>query len=118
MGQCNLSCAAAPGSAVLPQGKGKLHQAIVVCSLHDGGTWGPNYANVAGSIVAGGISNLYYPAPDRGTGLTFQRAFTVTAQGALGAIGVEFWPDVSRRLFHGPGAGTAPTASSPNSSGY
>ena len=89
-----------------------------VWARNDNGTWGPNYANVAGSIVAGGISNLYYPASDRGVGLTFQRAFTVTAEGALGAIGVEFWPDVSRRLFHGPGAGTAPTASSPNSSGY
>ena len=89
-----------------------------VWARNDNGTWGPNYANVAGSIVAGGISNLYYPASDRGVGLTFQRAFTVTAGGALGAIGVEFWPDVSRRLFHGRGAGTAPTASSPNSSGY
>jgi hypothetical protein len=89
-----------------------------VWARNDNGTWGPNYANVAGSIVAGGISNLYYPASDRGAGLTFQRAFTVTAQGALGAIGVEFWPDVSRRLFHGRGARTAPTASSPNSSGY
>jgi hypothetical protein len=68
--------------------------------------------------VAGGISNLYYPASDRGIGLTFQRAFTVTAEGALGAIGVEFWPDFSGRLFHGRVAGTAPTASSPNSSGY
>lgn len=89
-----------------------------VWARNDNGTWGPNYANVAGSIVAGGISNLYYPASDRGIGLTFQRAFTVTAEGALGAIGVEFWPDVSRRLFHGRGAGTAPTASLPNSSGY
>jgi hypothetical protein len=89
-----------------------------VWARNDNGTWGPNYANVAGSIVAGGISNLYYPASDRGVGLTFQRAFTVTAEGSLGAIGVEFWPDVSRRLFHGRGGGTAPTASSPNSSGY
>ena len=99
---------------------GRLLYAVstTVWARNDNGTWGPNYANVAGSIVAGGISNLYYPASDRGIGLTFQRAFTVTAEGALGAIGVEFWPDVSGRLFHGRGAGTAPTASSPNSSGY
>lgn len=106
------------------KGRGSFNRRLLyavsttVWARNDNGTWGPNYANVAGSIVAGGISNLYYPASDRGAGLTFQRAFTVTAQGALGAIGVEFWPDVSRRLFHGPGAGTAPTASSRNSSGY
>jgi hypothetical protein len=99
---------------------GRLLYAVstTVWARNDNGTWGPNYANVAGSVVAGGISNLYYPASDRGIGLTFQRSFTVTAEGALGAIGVEFWPDVSRRLFQARGAGTAPTASSPNSSGY
>lgn len=71
-----------------------------VWTKNDNGTWGPNYANVLGNIVAGGISNLYYPAEDRGVGLTFQGAAIVTAEGALGSIGVEFWPDVSRRLFH------------------
>jgi hypothetical protein len=70
-----------------------------VRARNDNGTWGPNYANVAGSIVAGGISNLYYPASDRGVGLTFQRAFTVTAEGALGAIGVEFRPDGGRKCL-------------------
>ena len=64
-------------------------------------TSGDNYANVLGNIAAGGLSNLYYPSTDRGVGLTFQRAFTVTAEGALGAIFVEFWPDISRHVFHG-----------------
>lgn len=66
----------------------------------DNGTWGPNYANVLGNVVAGGISNLYYPSQDRGVGQTFESAATVTAEGALGSLGVEFWPDVSRKLFH------------------
>jgi hypothetical protein len=69
----------------------------VICK-NDNGKWGPNYSNVLGNLAAGGISNLYYPASDRGAGLTFQRAFTVTAEGALGAIFVEFWPDISRKL--------------------
>ena len=71
-----------------------------VWSRHDDATWGPNYGNVLGNLVAGGISNLYYPSSDRGAGLTFERAFTVTAEGTLGAVAYEFWPDVSRKLFH------------------
>jgi len=66
---------------------------------NDAGRWVPNYSNVLGNIAAGGISNLYYPSADRGVGLTFQRAATVTAEGALGAVFVEFWPDISRKLF-------------------
>lgn len=65
----------------------------------DNGTWGPNYANVMGNLAAGGISNLYYPASDRGVDLTFERGFTVTAYGALGGVFNEFWPDVARKVF-------------------
>jgi hypothetical protein len=72
----------------------------MVITRNDNGKWGPNYANVFGNIIAGGISNAYYPASDRGMGLTFQRAFTVTAEGAIGSIFVEFWPDINRRVFH------------------
>jgi hypothetical protein len=71
-----------------------------VWTKNDNGTWGPNYANVLGNLTAGGISNLYYPAENRGVGLIFEGAATVTAEGALGAMGVEFWPDISRKLFH------------------
>jgi hypothetical protein len=67
---------------------------------NDNGKWGPNYANVAGNLAAGGLANLYYPSNDRGVGLTFQRAFTVTAEGTIGAVFVEFWPDIERRVFH------------------
>ena len=71
-----------------------------VITKNDNGTWGPNYANVFGNIIAGGISNAYYPSTDRGAGLTFERAFTVTAEGTIGAFFVEFWPDINRHLFH------------------
>lgn len=60
----------------------------------DSGAWVPNFGNVMGNLAAGGISNFYYPESDRGVGLTFQRAFIVTAEGALGALFYEFWPDV------------------------
>ena len=84
-----------------------------VWARRDNLTWGFNYANISGNLVAGGLSNLYYPASDRGIGLTFERAFTVTAEGGLGTLGVEFWPDVSRRIFHGRGAGKTATAPTP-----
>jgi hypothetical protein len=66
----------------------------------DNGKWQPNYSNVLGNFVAGGISNLYYPPSDRGVGLTFERASVVTAEGALGSLFVEFIPDVQRHVFH------------------
>ena len=60
----------------------------------DTGKWGPNYANVLGNLIAGGISNAYYPADDRGVGKTFNGAATVTAEGVVGAELIEFWPDI------------------------
>ncbi len=54
----------------------------VICK-GDNGRWQPNYSNVLGSIAAGGISNAYYPASERGAGLTFENAFI-----GIGATGV------------------------------
>lgn len=65
----------------------------------DNGKWGPSYANVLGNFVSGGISNAYYPAADRGVEQTLDGAITVTAEGAIGAEFIEFWPDISRHLF-------------------
>ena len=70
-----------------------------VWSKSDNGKWGPNYSNVLGNLAAGGISNLYYPASDRGAGLTFERGLTVTAYGAFGGVFNEFWPDVAKKIF-------------------
>jgi hypothetical protein len=65
----------------------------------DNGKWQPNISNLLGNIAAGGISNLYYPAEDRGFGLTIEQGFLVTAEGTFGALLIEFYPDVSRH-FH------------------
>ena len=65
----------------------------------DNGRWQPNYSNVLGNFAAGGISNLYYPAGDRGLVSTYQRTIVITAEGVLGATFSEFWPDISHRLF-------------------
>ena len=46
----------------------------VICKGDNGG-WQPNYSDILGSLAAGGISNLYYPAKDRnGAALTFENA--------------------------------------------
>ena len=66
---------------------------------NDSGSHGPNYSNILGNLTAGGISNLYYPASDRGAGLTFERGLTVTAYGAFGGIFNEFWPDIAKKIF-------------------
>ncbi len=66
----------------------------------DNGKWQPNYSNILGNIAAGGIANLYYPSTDKGVSLIFERAFTVTAEGAGGAVLLEFWPDLERHFRH------------------
>jgi hypothetical protein len=66
---------------------------------NDNGGRGPNYSNLLGNIAAGGISNLYYPASDRGVGLTFERGAVVTAEGAIGGVFEEFWPDIARKVL-------------------
>ena len=40
----------------------------------DNGNWQPNYSAVLGSVVAGSISNAYYPNKNRGAALTFELA--------------------------------------------
>jgi hypothetical protein len=64
----------------------------------DNGKWQPNFSNLLGNMAAGGISNLYYPKDDRGLGLTIEQGFLVTAEGAFGALLIEFAPDVIRHF--------------------
>lgn len=45
----------------------------VICK-GDNGRWQANYSSILGGLAAGGISNLYYPAKDRGVGLMFENA--------------------------------------------
>jgi hypothetical protein len=67
----------------------------VMCKS-DSGKWEPNYSNVLGNLISGGISNVYYPEQDRGAAQTFQSAATVTAEGMIGAALIEFWPDIAQ----------------------
>jgi hypothetical protein len=65
----------------------------------DNGTWGPNYANVAGNFISGGISNLYYPDEDTGFEKTVIGAMTVTAEGVIGSELIEFLPDIEHHFL-------------------
>ncbi|MGD0125706.1 MAG: carboxypeptidase-like regulatory domain-containing protein [Terriglobia bacterium] len=67
---------------------------LAVCK-GDNKRWQPNYSNILGSLAAGGISNLYYPAKDRGATLTFENAFIGIGAGAVVNLAQEF---VLRRL--------------------
>jgi hypothetical protein len=71
-----------------------------ICKHDNTGKWEPNYSNVAGNIIAGAISNLYYPGSNSGIGLTISNGMIVTAEGGFGSVFQEFWPDISRKLFH------------------
>ena len=70
----------------------------VICK-GDNGKWQPNYSGILGGLAAGGISNLYYPATDRGAELTVEN--TIIGIGTTAAANVlqEF---VIRRLTPHP----------------
>ncbi len=62
----------------------------VVCK-GDNRRWQVNYSGILGSMAAGGISNLYYPAGDRnGVGLTFENAALGIAGSAAQNLFQEF----------------------------
>jgi carboxypeptidase family protein len=62
----------------------------VVCK-GDNGHWQVNYSGIVGSLAAGGISNLYYPASDRdGVSLTFEDALISIAGSAAQNLFQEF----------------------------
>jgi hypothetical protein len=76
------------------------HAAIsAVRCKDDNGRADWNYSNVLGNVAAGAIANTYYAPADRGPSLVFGRALTVTAEGAVGALFYEFWPDISRKFL-------------------
>jgi hypothetical protein len=61
----------------------------VICK-GDNGHWQACYSTLIGGIAAGGISNLYYPASDRGAGLTFENAAIGIGASAAANILQEF----------------------------
>jgi hypothetical protein len=62
----------------------------VICK-GDNGHWEANYSSIVGSLAAGGISNLYYPAQNRdGLELTFENALIGIGESAAVNLLQEF----------------------------
>ena len=62
----------------------------VICK-GDNGHWQFDYSGILGSLAAGGISNLYYPASNRnGAALTFESTGIGTVGSAVGNLFQEF----------------------------
>jgi Carboxypeptidase regulatory-like domain len=62
----------------------------VICK-GDNGRWQPDYSGILGSLAAGGISNLYYPASSRnGAALTFENTLIGIGGSGIGNLFQEF----------------------------
>jgi len=73
----------------------------VICK-GDNKRWQPNYSAIGGSFAAGGISNLYYPAAERGVQNTVENALIAIGESAAANVFQEFvvkkfTPSVSKR---------------------
>lgn len=61
-----------------------------VIARGDDGRWQPNYSNVLGNFSAAAISNLYYPASDRGASLVLFNGLASTGADAASNLVREF----------------------------
>ena len=56
----------------------------------DNGRLQPNYSSIGGDLGSSALSNLYYPASNRGAGLVFQNFFLSTGERMLSSLVQEF----------------------------
>ena len=55
---------------------------------------------LSGTVIAAGLSNLYYPSQDVGAGHTMTRIAIDLGNSALFNLAAEFWPEIKRKLQH------------------
>jgi hypothetical protein len=67
----------------------------------DNGKWQPNYSSLGGDLASSGISNLYYPQSNRGTGLVFVNFGISTAERVATSLAQEFVLKSIRLQGHG-----------------
>jgi len=78
------------------KGTGNIHSRLfyaisaAVIARGDDGRWKPNYSHLLGNFSAAGISNLYYPASDRGASLVLFNGLAATASTAFSNVLREF----------------------------
>lgn len=56
----------------------------------DNGNWQPNYSSMGGDLISASLSNLYYPASNRGAGFVFENFAISTAEREVSSILQEF----------------------------
>ena len=56
----------------------------------DNGRWQPNYLSIGGDLTTGAISNIYYPASNRGPGLVFTNTLISIGGGMVNGLIQEF----------------------------
>jgi hypothetical protein len=76
-----------------------LSRAVV--TRNDAGHNTFNFSEVVGAGAAAGISNTYYPTPERTLSNTIDQWTTNVGIDAGTFVIREFWPDVNHHLFHG-----------------
>ncbi len=84
----------------------------LVCHTDKGGR-SFNYSTVLGALSGGALSNIYYPANDRGFKLTMSRSGLALAYGTAGGLLNEFWPDIQHKLFGKGKKQSAPPLTTP-----
>lgn len=72
---------------------------IAVCK-GDNGRWEPNYSFVVGNLASGALSNVYYPAGNRGWATTIKGGAISSLQGISGRLMQEF---LMKRVSRGVG---------------
>lgn len=73
-----------------------------VMARGDDGRWRPNYSGILGNFSAGAISNLYYPASDRGASLVLYNGLADIGADAAGNLIREFvLKDITSRAHRG-----------------
>ena len=72
----------------------------VVITRNDSGHDTFNAGEVIGAGAASGISNLYYPAPERTFGNTASKWGLNVGIDAATFVFKEFWPDINNAIFH------------------
>lgn len=71
-----------------------------VVTRNDAGNETFNISEVFGAGASAGISNLYYPSPERSFGNTASQWGLDIGIDSASFLIKEFWPDINRKLFH------------------
>jgi hypothetical protein len=75
-----------------------LSRAVVTRSDAGGETF--NFSEIVGAGAAAGISDLYYPSPERTFNKTAEKWGLNVGIDAATFVFKEFWPDINHALFH------------------